>query len=123
MSQYHPYQFKRRGNENQFRFCEEVANRLATAQSSVTRAERDGGRSAFEQAKMAIQEGIELVSRRQKLIKFADQSESGWATVDEYIDDDLADDSDDEKRMEDSGHYHKIWYGSNCWTHSCGLGN
>ena len=36
----------------------------------------------------------------QKLIKFADRSEAGWAVVDEYVDDELADDSEDEKRME-----------------------
>ena len=43
---------------------------------------------------------MDLISRRQKLIKFADRSEVGWAVVDEYVDDDLADDSEDEKRME-----------------------
>ena len=29
----------------------------------------------------------------------ADRSEYGWATVEEYLDDELADNSDDEKRM------------------------
>ena len=43
---------------------------------------------------------MDLISRRQKLIKFADWSEASWAVVDEYVDDDLADDSEDEKRME-----------------------
>ena len=47
-----------------------------------------------------MSEGMTLLTRRQKLIKFADQSESGWADVDKYEDDDLADDSEDEKRME-----------------------
>ena len=47
-----------------------------------------------------LRESTDLISRRQKLIKFADRSEAGWAVVDEYVDDDLADDSEDEKRME-----------------------
>ena len=95
-----PYLLKRRGNENQFRFCEELADRVTTASSSVARAERGGGKAAFDRAKEALREGMDLISRRQKLIKFADRSETGWAVVEEYVDDDLADDSEDEKRME-----------------------
>ena len=33
------------------------------------------------------------------MIKIADRSEYGWATVDEYIEDELASDSDNEKRL------------------------
>ena len=95
-----PYVFKRRGNENQYRFCEEIADRLSSTSSSVVQAEQGGGKAAFDRAKEALREGTDLVSRRQKLIKFADRSEAGWAVVDEYVDDDLADDSEDEKRME-----------------------
>ena len=94
-----PYIFKRRGNENQYRFSEELADRVTTASSSVARAERGGGIAAFDRAKEVLREGMDLISRRQ-LIKFADRSEAGWAVVDEYVDDDLADDSEDEKRME-----------------------
>ena len=35
----------------------------------------------------------------QKHIKIADRSEYGWATVAEYEEDELADNSDDEKRL------------------------
>lgn len=49
--------------------------------------------------KKAINEGIELLERRQKLIKLANRSEYGWRTVEEYEEDDLAKDSDDEKRI------------------------
>ena len=34
-----------------------------------------------------------------KLIKIADRSEFGWHTVEEYLEDELADNSDDEKRL------------------------
>ena len=40
-----------------------------------------------------------LLVHRQKIIKLADRSEEGWGVV-EYEGDDLADDSDDERRME-----------------------
>ena len=43
--------------------------------------------------------GTELVSKRVKAIKLADKSEFGWATVNEYLSDELASDSDDEKRI------------------------
>ena len=36
---------------------------------------------------------------RQKHIKIADRSDNGWATVEEYVEDELADNSDDEKRL------------------------
>ena len=47
----------------------------------------------------ALEEGEELITNRQKLIKVADRSEFGWATVEEYVADELADNSDDEKRL------------------------
>ena len=43
---------------------------------------------------------MKLVCERQKLIRMADRSEHGWATVEEYLEDELAANSDDEKRMQ-----------------------
>ena len=42
---------------------------------------------------------MQLIDERQKLIKIADRSESGWLTAQEYETDEIADDSDDEKRI------------------------
>ena len=39
------------------------------------------------------------MSERQKLIKLADRSECGWATVSAYVTDDLADTPEDERRI------------------------
>ena len=50
-------------------------------------------------AKTAIEEGIALVTKRMKVIKIADKSQYSWATVQEYLSDELASDSEDEKRL------------------------
>ena len=53
----------------------------------------------YEKVKVALESGTELVSKRVKAIKPADKSEFGWATVNECLSDELASDSDDEKRI------------------------
>ena len=66
--------------------------------------EKEQGRSfkeALAHARESISGGMaELLSRRKKLIKLADRLEAGWAFVEEYIEDDLADNLDDERRIE-----------------------
>ena len=44
----------------------------------------------------------ELICKRQKLIRIADKSADGWKVVDEYISDELASDSEDEKRLKEA---------------------
>ena len=46
-----------------------------------------------------MKEGERLLVARQKAIRIANRSEFGWATVDEYEEDELAENSDDEKRL------------------------
>ena len=45
-------------------------------------------------------EGRQLIADRQKMLKLADWSKYGWLVVKEYEEDGLADDSEDEKRIE-----------------------
>ena len=96
------YAFKKRGNELQFRFNEQVVEKMEAAKACLKKLEVAAPRSEelLERAASEMTQGMELITRRQKMIKFADRSESGWAVVEEYEDDDLADDSEDEKRME-----------------------
>ena len=54
---------------------------------------------AVEKARTLLQEGQKLIVMRQKKIKIADRSENRWATVKEYEEDELADNSEDEKRL------------------------
>ena len=53
----------------------------------------------YDEAKEQIGTITEEVRKLIKLIKLADKSEGGWATVAEYLTDELASDSDDEKRI------------------------
>ena len=46
-----------------------------------------------------IVEGKELIRKRQMLIRIADKSADGWRVVDEYVSDELASGSEDEKRL------------------------
>ena len=47
-----------------------------------------------------VDEGKKLIGKRQKLIRIADKSADGWKVVDEYVSDELASGSEDEKRLE-----------------------
>ena len=97
------YSFKRKANEMQHRFNEEVADKLEEAGAIVDKVETAAeGRTkvALEKIKDALTEGRQLIAHRQKLLKLADRSEYGWSLVEQYEEDALADDSDDEKRIE-----------------------
>lgn len=54
---------------------------------------------ALEKAKEGIKEGRKVIQERQKMIRLADRSEYGWDLVNEYQADELAEDSDDEKKI------------------------
>ena len=86
--------FKRKGNEKQHDFNEKVKDTIEAATRCLNAIQ-----PAVEKAKEALQEGEELLTARQKLIRIADRSEYGWATVAEYEEDELAGESDDEKRI------------------------
>ena len=53
----------------------------------------------YEKAKQELEEGTQLIAKRQKVIKLADKSEFGWETVNEYLADDLASDDEDATRI------------------------
>lgn len=50
-------------------------------------------------AKEALKEGMDIMVKRQKLIKLADKSEYSWAMIKEYLDDELADNESDAKKI------------------------
>ena len=83
---------KRKGNQQQMDHCSQVLDKFESATECLN-AEK------IDEAVSQLQEGTELVKKRIKTIKLDDKSEFGWATVNEYLSDELASDTDDEKRM------------------------
>ena len=64
--------FKKEGHEKQFRFNEEVREKIATASDCLVITP-----VAVERAREALKEGEELIIARQKAIRIADRSEYG----------------------------------------------
>ena len=87
-----PHKFKRKANEDQYKFNLKLAETLDNAKSAAQK-------SQLEKIKLELDEGEKLLLERQKHILLADKSDSGWFTVDEYKKHDLAENSDDEKRI------------------------
>ena len=84
--------FQSTGNKQQFEHAESVLDKLESAKDALNA-------HATSKAKTAIEEGIALVTKRMKVIKIADKSQYSWATIQEYLSDELASDSKEEKRI------------------------
>ena len=61
---------KKKGHQKQFQFNEDVRERLTEASAAIHQTP-----AAVERAKTAIQEGMDLLNKRRKLIKIADRSD------------------------------------------------
>ena len=86
-----PYDYKKKAHEEQATFNAKVQDALKEATDALEDS------PAIQRAKTAVEEGKHLL---EKLIKIADRSANGWGVVAEYTADELAADSDDEKRLE-----------------------
>ena len=83
---------KKPGNQYKFQHGVKVLEKFESALESL-------GHNQVDKAKEALKEGIALVQQRIKLIRIADKSEFGWETVNQYEADELASDSEDDKRI------------------------
>ena len=81
---------KGKGNIHQYKFCQNINEKFDEAAACL--AEKN-----VENAKELLDEGKKLVAKRIKLIRLADRE--NWETVNEYLSDDLASDSADEKMI------------------------
>jgi hypothetical protein len=84
--------FKKKGCEDQYKFNSAVQCKIEEACVNLEKGDLD-------KVHQLLHEGNEAIGARNKLVKLADKSEGGWATVSEYVDNDLADNSDDDKKI------------------------
>ena len=87
-----PRRFKKKANEDQYRFNSKLSDVLTEAKSSCSSQQLD-------KVKESLDKGVSLPAERQKHILLADKSDFGWMIIQEYKKNDLADDSDDEKKI------------------------
>ena len=82
--------FKKKGNKKMFQHNIKV---LDTVENAIASANDEN----FENTISHLKQGKTLLEKRIKIIKLADRED--WLTVAEYLSDDLADDSADEKKF------------------------
>ena len=86
------YTCKRKGNQQQLDHAVQLLDKSDEASDALKA-------KSYDKVKAALDSGTEVVSKRIKVIKMADKSDFGGSTVNEYLSDELASNSDDEKRM------------------------
>ena len=86
--------FKKKGNEKQFEVNSLVLDHVQSASSFLAATPPQ-----VEKALEELREGEKKLAHRNKLILIADSAEDGWEVVNEYQRRDLAEDSDDDKRI------------------------
>ena len=84
--------FKKKANEDQFRFNAKILDAREEAKAAAQV-------NALDKVKDSLQKGENLLKEHQNHILLADKSEYGWSTVQEYKKSEIADDSDDKKKM------------------------
>ena len=85
-------EFKKKGNKQRFCANQEIIEKVETAMEDI-------GREDLTEAKKKLTEGKKIVTTQQKLIRMADRETDGWGVVNCYMADELADDTDDEKKI------------------------
>ena len=72
-----PYEYKRKGNEEQVAFNAKLDEAVVEAETQLEEAGPSTA-PALQRAKEALKSGRQLIVELQKLIKIADRSEHGW---------------------------------------------
>ena len=85
--------YRRKGNKAQAEFNEDICDRLYKLYDYI----KSG---SVRRSKNLVSDLISDVEKRIKCIRLADKSLAGWATVDEYLPDELASDSEDDRRIQ-----------------------
>ena len=86
------HRFKKKGNEDQYRFNLKVGDAIEEAKEACSSQQ-------LNKVHASLENGEKLLSERQKHILLANKSDFGWPLIREYKRNDLAEDSDDEKKI------------------------
>ena len=84
--------FKFKGNKRQYDFNSDILERVKVATDLIEKRKES-------KALKSLDKVVEALNGRNKLIRMADKSQAGWDIVEGYLTDELASDSDDEKRI------------------------
>ena len=85
-------ELKFKGNQKQFKLNAELGSILDQIQTA-------NAATRNEEIVALVTEDRKLIHKRQKPIKIADKNKDGWQVVEEYESDELASNSDDEKKI------------------------
>ena len=86
------HRFKKKGNEDQYKFNLKVGDATEEAKEACSSKQLD-------KIPASLEKGEKLLSERQEHILLAEKSDFGWSLIQEYKRNDLAEDSDDEKKI------------------------
>ena len=84
--------FNFKGNKVQYEFDSSLLEVIDGVVDKISRGNLSAANSELERVKS-------LIAKRYKLVRFADKSPAGWTAIEEYESDELADDSEDEKKL------------------------
>ena len=87
-------EFKRKTNKYQYEHNNEMTAAMKKAKKNLQKKAPN-----VKKAVQVLESGIVANNFRTKCILIADKSEGGWATVEEYLQRELASDSEDDKRL------------------------
>ena len=96
-----PYEFRKKGHQEQYLFNAEVADGVETATSKLQKLALAGEKEKkiVEETLEELKEGSKAIAERQKHIRIADQSEFHWRTVEAYKSAGIAGNEEDAKKL------------------------
>ena len=87
-----PVVLKKGSNQKQYDTALETYNEVEDAEHALKKGDKDAAMKSVKRAR-------KMLERRMKMIRFADRNPHGWLAVEQYLSDDLASDSEDDKRL------------------------